>query len=185
MVIDAWVYGVLELSKQEFSEWLKGGTAAEPMAILDQLQHLELSTHEFLGASADDGCVKVRGLLRQQSLQTAERLLKQLFVSATSMGGDGRLWVVFRRGDEMGTELQVTCGASRARELRRAERQEFINSRAASELRSVEAANRRAVSSMETPSPIPTAPQWQLPPMPERPMHPEPTLPSPTVSAAP
>jgi len=181
MVFDAWVYGQLELPPEEFTRWLShplgpelkgpdfvaddsGCVGREPLVILEGLHQLQLSADEFLGVGADFGSVSVRGLLGDQAVLHSQGLLTGLFASAAAHGGDGRIVVVGRRGTTFGYEVQVTCGAVRARSLSEAERAEFLESRAASELRALEAANQRVAFELdEVPNPGPTAPQWQLP----------------------
>lgn len=178
MVFDAWVYGELELPPEEFTKWLShplgpeaagpdfvqddsGCIGREPLVILEGLHQLSLSAREFLGVGADFGRVTVRGLLGDQAVLHSQGMLTGLFASAAAHGGDGRIMVVGRRGTTFGYEVQVTCGAVRARSLSEAERAEFLDSRAASELRALEAANRRVAEELDLPNPGPTAPQWR------------------------
>jgi hypothetical protein len=182
MVFDAWVYGELELPPEEFTRWLShplspdcagpdfvsddsGCVGREPLVILEGLHQLELSCDEFLGVGADFGKVTVRGLLGDQAVLHAQGMLTGLFASAAAHGGDGRIVVVGRRGTTFGYEVQVTCGAVAARSLDAAERAAFLESRAASELRALETANRRLALELvdDVPNPGPTAPQWRLP----------------------
>ncbi len=178
MVFDAWVYGELELPPEEFTKWLShplgpeaagpdfvqddsGCVGREPLVILEGLHQLSLSAREFLGVGADFGRVTVRGLLGDQAVLHSQGMLTGLFASAAAHGGDGRIMVVGRRGTTFGYEVQVTCGAVRARSLTEAERADFLDSRAASELRALEAANRRVAEELDLPNPGPTAPQWR------------------------
>ena len=179
MVFDAWVYGELELAPESFTKWLShplgpeaagpdfvaddsGCVGREPLVILEGLHQLDLTPAEFLGVGADFGKVTVRGLLGDQSVLHSQGMLTGLFASAAAHGGDGRIVVVGRRGTTFGYEVQVTCGAVRARSLDEAERRQFLESRAAAELRALEAANRRVAMELELPNPGPTAPQWRM-----------------------
>lgn len=202
MIFDAWVYGELELPKENFTKWLShplgpeargpdfiiddsGCVGFEPLVILESLHRLELKDTEFLGVGADFGKVSVRGLLGDTAVLHSQGLLTGLFASAAAHGGDGRIVVVGRRGTTFGYEVQIVCGAISARALTENERLSFLDSRAALELRTLEATNRRAA--MTIPDPGPTAPQWrrlpELPATPQRPSMPVPAQ-SPETPAA-
>lgn len=179
MVFDAWVYGELDLPAEEFTKWLShplGAEAAgpdfvtddsgcvgrEPLVILEGLHQLELTPLEFLGVGAEFGRIRVRGLLGDQAVLHSQGMLTGLFASAAAHGGDGHLMVVGRRGTTFGYEVQVVCGAVSARSLTAPEREAFLQSRAARELCSLEAENRRVALELEVPNPGPTAPQWRI-----------------------
>jgi hypothetical protein len=172
MIFDAWVYGELELPQSHFSNWLShplgaegrgpdfitddsGCVGREPLIILEQIHHLELTPKEFLGVGANHGRVSVRALLSDDALLKSQGLLTGLFASAAAHGGDGRLVVVGRRGTTLGYEVVVCCGAYRARTLSDAERDEFLLSRGCHELVLIDAANHAEAELMQ---PEPTAP---------------------------
>ncbi|MBK7861935.1 MAG: hypothetical protein IPJ65_25630 [Archangiaceae bacterium] len=186
MIFDAWVYGELELPPQAFTTWLSrplgeeargpdfvaddsGCVGKEPLVILEGLHQLNLTPLEFLGVGADFGRVTVRGLLRDDSVLQSQGMLTGLFASAAAHGGDGRLMVVGRRGVSFGYEVQVVCGAVAAKGLSDVERAAFLQSRAAADLRTLEAENRRMALELDLPNPGPTAPQWRIPAPPPAP----------------
>jgi hypothetical protein len=180
MVFDTWIYGELTLPAEQFPKWLgqplgpechgpdfvaddTGCVGREPLVILEGLHQLTLSPREFLGIGADTGRISVRGLLGDAALLKSQGMLTALFASAVGLGGDGRLVVAGRRGTTFGYEVQVVCGAMRARALDEAERAAFLASRACAELIVRERENLKQVLDLLNPGPTaPRPPPAQL-----------------------